>query len=146
MASVPISIHQINRLRFGRYAELLEGGDLEGVVRLFDGATWRSAAPGEIRQTQEEVRAVYERVILYEGTPRTRHLMTNLSIEVDDDGDEASGRCYFTVLQGIIPTEPIQTILAGRYHDRRRRTRDGWRFADRLFVIDLIGDQSRQFG
>jgi 3-phenylpropionate/cinnamic acid dioxygenase small subunit len=129
-----------------RYAELLDGGDLEGVVRLFDGATWRSAATGEVRQTPEEVRAVYDRVILYEGTPRTRHLMTNLSIEFDDGGDAASGRCYFTVLQGVVSTEPIQTILAGRYHDRYRRTPEGWRFADRLFIIDLIGDQSRHFG
>jgi SnoaL-like domain len=129
-----------------RYGELIDTGQLEAVVDLFDGATWRSAATGEILRSREEVRAVYGRIILYDGTPRTRHLMSNLSIELDDDLDQASGQCCFTVLQGIEPGEPIQTILAGRYHDRYRRTEAGWRFSDRLFVVDLMGDQSRHFG
>ena len=29
-----------------RYAELLDGGDIDGVVALFADATWRSAATG----------------------------------------------------------------------------------------------------
>jgi hypothetical protein len=127
------------------YGELIDTGQLESVVEMFDGATWRSADSGEVLGTQEEVRAVYDRIQLYDGTPRTRHLMNNLTIELGDGADEATGRCCFTVLQGIEPGAPIQTILAGRYHDRYRRTAAGWRFADRLFLIDLMGDQSRHF-
>ncbi len=128
-----------------RYGELIDTGQLEAVVDLFEGATWRSEATGEVLRTREEVSAVYARIALYDGTPRTRHLMTNLSIDLTDGADEATGQCCFTVLQGIEPGEPIQTILAGRYHDRYRRTETGWHFSDRLFFIDLIGDQSRHF-
>ena len=34
-----------------RYAELLDGGDVEGVVALFSRATWRSAATGTVLRT-----------------------------------------------------------------------------------------------
>jgi 3-phenylpropionate/cinnamic acid dioxygenase small subunit len=128
-----------------RYAELLDGGDLDGVVALFAGATWRSDATGAVLRTPEEIRAVYDRIVLYDGTPRTRHLMNNLIIDLVDGEDEATGRCYYTVLQGVEPGGPIQTVLSGRYHDRYRRGPDGWEFADRLFLIDLGGDQSRHF-
>ncbi len=128
-----------------RYAELLDGGDLDAVVALFAHATWRSAGTGAVLRTPEEIRAVYERIVLYDGAPRTRHLINNLTIELVDGDDDASGRCYYTVLQGGEPGTPIQTILAGRYEDRYRRGADGWEFADRLFHIDLTGDQSQHF-
>jgi 3-phenylpropionate/cinnamic acid dioxygenase small subunit len=128
-----------------RYAELLDGGDLDAVVALFAHATWRSAGTGAVLRSPEEIRAVYERIMLYDGAPRTRHLINNLTIELVDGDDDASGRCYYTVLQGGEPGTPIQTILAGRYEDRYRRGADGWEFADRLFHIDLTGDQSQHF-
>jgi hypothetical protein len=129
-----------------RYAELLDGGQIDEVVALFDRATWRASRTGATLSTPEEVRAVYANVILYDdGTPRTRHLMTNVTVDIDDSGHEASSSCYFTVLQGVIPGEPIQTILSGRYVDRFAKDADGWHFTDRLFHADLIGDQSRHF-
>jgi 3-phenylpropionate/cinnamic acid dioxygenase small subunit len=130
-----------------RYAELLDGGRLDEVAALFDRATWRASRTGVTLSTPEQVRAVYRNVILYEdGTPRTRHLLTNVTVEVEEPGDEASSRCYFTVLQGVVPGEPIQVILSGRYVDRFAKGPDGWHFTDRLFHADLIGDQSRHFG
>lgn len=128
-----------------RYAELLDGGDIEGVVDLFAGAAWRSAATGEVRRGRDQIKSVYERVMLYDGTPRTRHLMTNLVIDLDEDATEATGRCAFTVLQGVDDGSPIEAILSGRYHDRYRRGPDGWQFAERVFIVDLLGDQSRHF-
>ena len=137
-------LEEITALVF-RYAELLDGGDIDGVVELFADAAWRSHSTGEVRRTREEIRSVYDRVILYDGTPKTRHLMTNLTIDLMDGANEATGRCYFTVLQGIDAGSPIETILAGRYHDRYRRAPNGWQFAERLFIVDLLGDQSRHF-
>jgi 3-phenylpropionate/cinnamic acid dioxygenase small subunit len=128
-----------------RYAELLDAGDLDAVTDLFAEATWTSAATGAVLTTREEVRAVYDRVILYDGVPRTRHLMDNLVIDVVEGADEASGRCYYTVLQGGDPGTPIEPILAGRYVDRYRRGPGGWHFADREFHVDLTGDLSRHF-
>ena len=37
-------------------------------------------------------------------------------------------------------------LLVGRYEDRYHREADGWYLADRLFHVDLDGDQSRHFG
>ena len=129
-----------------RYAELLDGGDLDGVTDMFAGATWRSATTGEVLSTRAEVRAVYDHVILYNGVPRTRHLMDNLIVDLDEGADTASGRCYYTVLQQPgAPGTPIEPILAGRYVDRYQRAADGWRFADREFHVDLTGDLSHHF-
>jgi 3-phenylpropionate/cinnamic acid dioxygenase small subunit len=129
-----------------RYAELLDGGDMDGVVAMFAAATWRSHVSGAVLRTPEEIREVYDRIVLYEdGTPRTRHLMNNLIIEMEDGADDATGRCSYTVLQGGEPGTPIEPILVGRYHDQYHRGPEGWHLADRLFLIDLVGDQSRHF-
>jgi len=129
-----------------RYAELLDAGRLDEVAALFERATWRASRNDLTLSSPDQVRAVYRNVILYEdGTPRTRHLLTNLTVDVDDAGVEASSSCYFTVLQGVVPGEPIQAILSGRYVDRLAKGPDGWHFTDRLFHADLIGDQSRHF-
>jgi len=128
------------------YAERIDAGDLDGVAELFDDATWRSGATGEVFRGATQVRRVYDRIVLYDdGTPRTRHLLTNLTIELDSSGEAAGGRCSFTVLQGIVPGEAIQVILSGRYIDRYRKADGRWQFADRLFILDLAGEQGRHF-
>lgn len=127
------------------YARRLDDGDLDGVAALFEHATWRSDTTGQELRGVEEVRPVYDRVVLYDGRPRTRHLITNLVIDLDDGAPTAAGRCYFTVIQGVVPGEPIHVILAGRYVDRFEKAEGGWRFADRLFVTDLVGDLSRHY-
>ena len=127
------------------YASLLDAGDLDGVAALFENATWRSPTTGMALRGEDQVREVYSRVRLYDGVPRTKHLITNLTVAVASGADTASARCSFTVLQGIVPGEPIEVILSGRYEDRFERVGGRWRFADRLFVVDLMGDQSRHF-
>ena len=76
-----------------------------------------------------------------DGTPRTKHVVTNLVIEVDETAGTAAARSYFTVLQA---TEmlPLQVIVAGRYEDRFVRVDRQWRFSDRLVHMDLVGDVS----
>ena len=124
------------------YAERLDAGDLAGVAALFRAATYRGAQGG-VYQGAEAVRAVLtSRVILYDGIPRTRHVTTNLVIDVDASAAVATARSVFTVLQGTDGL-PLQPIVAGRYHDRFVREVDGWRFDDRLIHMDLIGDLSR---
>jgi ketosteroid isomerase-like protein len=122
------------------YAERIDAGDLARVAAYFTDATYRSVQGGEYRGAAA-VRAVLEaRVMLYDGVPRTRHVTTNLVVELA--GDQAAARSYFTVLQAV-PGAPLQPIVAGRYHDRFARVAGAWRFADRLIFMDLIGDLSR---
>ncbi len=120
-----------------RYAELLDGGDVEGVVGLFSQATWRSAATGTVLRTPDELRAVYSSLVPTDGPIRTRHLMHNLVIELDDGADEASARCSYTVLEGGDPGAPVRILLVGRYEDRYHRGDGGWHLVDRVFHVDL---------
>jgi hypothetical protein len=81
-------------------------------------------------------------VILYDGRPSTKHVLSNVTITLGRDGRSASSRCYFTVMQAR-PDFPLQPILCGRYHDAFDRVDGEWRYADRLILPDLVGDLSR---
>lgn len=125
------------------YAERIDAGDLDGVAALFRDATYRSRQGGSY-EGSAAVRAVLaQKVILYaDGTPRTKHVTSNLIVEVDASGASATARSYFTVLQAT-DALPLQAIVAGRYHDRFVRDGDAWRFADRLIFVDLVGNLSQ---
>ena len=126
------------------YAERLDAGDLDGVAALFVRATFRSAAtPERVLQGSAQVRTMLDPVRLYGDLPRTRHLLSNLQIELA--GGEARSRCDFTVLQATDGLR-LQPILAGRYHDAFVRTDDAWWFADRLVLPDLVGDLRWHYG
>jgi ketosteroid isomerase-like protein len=124
------------------YAERIDVGDLDGLAALFADATWGSPGRGAPLRGTEQVRRVYDGVILYDGTPCTKHVISNVTIELDDRGTAAAARSYFTVLQAR-PDFPLQAIIAGRYHDRFELADGSWRFADRQIIPDLIGDLSR---
>jgi 3-phenylpropionate/cinnamic acid dioxygenase small subunit len=124
------------------YAERLDAGDLEGVAALFADGTY-GAEGGPVREGSAAVLSAIRHVlILHDGVPRTRHVITNLTVELDEGAGTAAARSYFTVLQAT-PTLPLQPILAGRYHDRFRRVADQWQFAERRIHIDLVGDTSQ---
>jgi ketosteroid isomerase-like protein len=123
------------------YAERIDTGDLDGLAALFTDATWGSPGRGTPLRGAEQVRRGYDGVILYDGSPSTKHVISNVTIELAGDGT-ASARSYFTVLQAR-PDFPLQPIIAGRYHDRFERVDGRWRFADRQIIPDLIGDLSR---
>ena len=123
------------------YAERLDAGDLDGVAALFAQATVRSDRHTLVRRGAHEALALYRDVVLlYDGLPCTKHVITNLLIDVGGDAASAQSRCAFTVLQAR-PQLPLQAILAGRYWDRfAREDASGWHFADRLIRVDFIGD------
>ena len=124
------------------YAERIDAGDLSGVAHLFRNGRV-TAAPGMVFEGAEEVRGLYARATrLYEdGTPRTKHVTTNVVVDVDDGADRGSARSYYTVLQ---QTEalPLQPIIAGRYHDTFHRVDGSWCFDTREIFVDLTGDLS----
>jgi hypothetical protein len=127
----------------GRYAELIDGGDFDGVADLMSLATL--GAVGEtngVRGRTEVARLFHETTLRHDdGTPRTKHVTTNLIVDVDDESGTATARSYFTVLQAVAGL-PLQPIVAGRFHDRFERVAGTWRFAERRFAVDLVGDVS----
>jgi hypothetical protein len=119
------------------YGERLDAGDLDGVAALFRRATWRSGTRS--LTGVEAIRAVYDDVILYDGVPGTRHVMSDVVVAVE--GAAATSRCSFTVFQAR-PGFPLQAVLVGRYHDTFACVDGAWEFRERVVHADLVGDLS----
>ena len=86
-------------------------------------------------------RLIVDAVHLYDGVPSTKHLVTNLVVEIDDAGTSATARSYYTALQAR-PELPLQPIIAGRWHDRLEKDGDQWWLVERVIYADLFGDLS----
>ncbi len=127
------------------YAERIDVGDFEGVADLFADAEITFEGFNEGRLGRQKLVAMYEASTrLYDdGTPKTKHVMTNVVVEVDDDGRSATARTYFTVLQAVPGVFSLQPIIAGRYRDTFARTDGSWRFTHRHMLVDLVGDMSQ---
>ena len=124
------------------YAELVDDGDFAAVGRLLADATFAGGA-GSVSGRDAIEKMLTDNVIVYDdGTPRTKHVTTNLDIEVDEAAGTAVSRSYFTALQAL-PGLALQPIVSGRYHDRFERRDGRWRFAERRVRTDLVGDVSR---
>jgi 3-phenylpropionate/cinnamic acid dioxygenase small subunit len=126
------------------YAILLDDGDMDAVAALFEHSTWRAEPGDTVLRGSAEVRPVYEQLIVPEGGPRTNHLLTNLTVDVEPGASTASSHCYWTVLQNARPGEPITIIFSGRYTDTFAKIEGKWHFGDRLITTDLPGDLSSQ--
>jgi 3-phenylpropionate/cinnamic acid dioxygenase small subunit len=135
------SYRAIERL-IATYAELVDDGDFAAVGLLLADATFAGAA-GSVSGHDTIERMLVDNIIVYDdGKPRTKHVTTNLGIEIDEAGRTAVARSYFTVLQAL-PDLPLQPIVSGRYCDRFERRDGEWRFVERRVRTDLVGDLSR---
>jgi hypothetical protein len=127
------------------YAERIDLGDFAGVAELFAHATYKGGGPDDpgVVGTTPVLEILESMVRRYDdGTPRTKHVTTNLVIDADDDGQSATARSYYTVLQQL-DDFPLQPIIAGRYHDRFEVLDRTWRLTERVIFCDLVGDLSR---
>jgi ketosteroid isomerase-like protein len=124
------------------YAERIDAGDFDGVGDVFAHATLTFEGFGDAVTGRDAIAALYARTTRrYEdGTPRTKHVMTNVMVEVDDDGEAASSRSYFTVLQAVPGELALQPVIAGRYRHTYRSTDGRWEVATMHITIDLVGD------
>ena len=122
------------------YARSLDGGDVDGVVALFEHSTWRSEPGGSVRRGPDEIRPVYEQQLAHDRTSRSKHLLTNLSIDVQPGTNTARSHCYWTVLQGHGTGRRIEVSLSGQYTDTFEKIDGAWRFTDRLITVDLTGE------
>lgn len=130
-----------------RYAECMDSGDLPGAASLFEHARLRVGDDDGSGAGTVDAAAMLAfwkaMVVLYpDGTPRTKHVVTNPVIEIDEQAGTASCRSYYTVLQQT-DGFPLQPIVTGRYHDRFQRVDGRWRFSFRDYtLIDMVGDLS----
>ena len=127
------------------YAERVDAGDFAGVADLFAHARYKGGGPEDpgVEGSQPVLEIMESMVRRYDdGTPRTKHVTTNLIIDADDDAGSAGARSYFTVFQQLEGFR-LQPIIAGRYHDQFERVDGTWRLTERVIFCDLFGDLSQ---
>jgi ketosteroid isomerase-like protein len=126
------------------YAGFVDDGDIASVAALFGEAVIGVDGMEDGLRGQEKIEALLRSTIRLhdDGTPRTKHVTTNVLIEVADDEATATARSYFTVFQAVDGLG-LQPIVAGRYRDRFAQSDGRWHFVERRFTTDLIGDISR---
>ena len=137
------SYRQIEYLIY-HYAELIDSGDLSRMADLFSHAELLGPDGKLVARGSEAFLNVQRRAVNLNpktGNPQTKHITTNVIIEVDEVANKATARSYFTVLQAT-DSFALQPIIAGRYLDKFERVNDQWRFQQRQSIPDLVGDLS----
>ncbi len=127
------------------YAELMDLGDFAGVGRIFTHAAITTDLSDEVRfgaALAQEQFETWTRRYPDNGTPHTKHVTTNLIIEVEPGATVASSRSYFTVFQQVGGLA-LQPIIAGRYHDEFAIIEGEWWFTKRHYISELFGDLSQ---
>jgi hypothetical protein len=133
----------IVRLLF-RYSYYQDAGDFPAVAALFAKSTVCIEGPTdldvvEVRGSTETAKMLDSAVNLYSGTPSTKHVTSNVVVDVD--GLQAVARSYYTVMHARAGFE-LQPVISGRYLDEVVLEDGVWRFDRRWVYTDLIGDLS----
>jgi hypothetical protein len=125
------------------YAALVDAGDFAGLGELLADSVFGGEGDAVVSGRAAIEKLFRAMVRIYDdGTPRTKHVTTNIHIVVDDEAGTAVSRSYVTVFQSL-PDLPLQPIVAGRYRDAFVRREGAWHFVERRFTTDLVGDVSR---
>jgi len=126
-----------------RYSDAVDRGAFDEVGKMFEHAD--VYFPGDdapaVRAGTRDFGAhlhKWTRVFPETGTPRTRHLCTNLIIDFDDD-THARCQTYFVVFQGT-DLIALQPIITGSYHDRLEKVGGEWRFTERRESVGEVGN------
>ena len=126
-----------------RYCDRLDRGDLEGMSQLFASAdVYLQAESGPIRDPKRilDLYRAYTRIYPDSGTPKTRHVTTNLMIE--PEGDSAARAQSYVIVFQATDAFKLQPVVGGRNLDRFIKVDGQWRFRERRIETDLFGDLS----
>lgn len=125
-----------------RYSFAIDSGDLDGFVALYEKGEWYVEGSPPNKGAKEVFDNVVSNAIIYEdGTPKTRHVNTNIELSIDEVAGTAKGERYVTVLQQT-GTLPLQAIFSGHYHDEFQKENGSWRFSRTVVRNPLVGDTS----
>ena len=136
MSTIPP--YEAIRNLLGTYCQVMDAGDWQGLGELLADAELQDEQGRVIARGATAVTTLWTHMVrLYDGSPRTRHLVTGPVIEVE--GDTAVCRSSFAVLQQV-EGGPLQSVAAGRYRDTFAATDGRWHFTSRQFFLDQEGD------
>ena len=138
------SLYAITNLLYG-YGERVDAGDFAGIGELLADARVSDESGRLDIRGAEAVRRLYEattRLYPDTGTPKTKHVITNPIVEIDEARGSAECRSQYTVFQQT-DTLPLQPIITGRYHHHFERVEGVWKITTHRFFVDLVGDISQ---
>ena len=105
------------------YCRIYDSGDFESYGEVFrHGAIGNSVS--SLKGAAEVTAHHRKNCLLYDGKPNTRHVTTNISIEIGTDGKTASAKSYVIVYQAA-PEFPLQVDICRFLHrhvSQNRRT------------------------
>lgn len=130
---------QIRNL-LGRYCDLMDAADFEGIGALFFEASLAAGDGPAFASGPDEIARFFARgTQLHDGSPRTKHLVVNTVIDEPDADGIVVARSSYLVLQAV-EGFALQPLITGRYVDRFAHGGGGWYFVERRFHVDLVGD------
>ena len=128
-----------------RYAELIDAGDFDGLGELLGRAAFGGPKTPTVSGAKN-IAGLFAMTTrrfpepMPPGTPKTRHLVLNLIVELADHSS-ATARSTFCVVQATDRVS-LQPIVVGRYVDRFARDAGGWFFTERIADVEMVGDVS----
>jgi 3-phenylpropionate/cinnamic acid dioxygenase small subunit len=130
-----------------RYAERLDAGDMDAVAGIFAHGRicgMEDGPPETVFEGEAGVRRMYDMAtrIYEDGTPKTKHLTSNVQLDIDEAAGTARSTSYYCVTQAT-PELPLQVIITGHYKDTFHRVDDAWWFDTRIMFVDQVGDVSQ---
>jgi hypothetical protein len=130
----------------GEYCHRIDAGDFEGVGELFADGVLADEDGRPMASGAAEVAAFYRSgTQLHGDRPGTKHLVVDTVLEEtvpEENGPaEITARSSYVVFQ-VAEGLALQPIITGRYVDRFDRPGGMWRFAERRFFVDQVGDLS----
>ncbi|WP_331971975.1 nuclear transport factor 2 family protein [Ohtaekwangia sp.] len=137
---------QINTMEIAnllyKYCEFIDSGDLVSASLLFRHAKLKLITSNELQDYKAMLALLQQAIVIYSnGTPRTKHVLSNPIIHIDEEKGTASSQSYYTVFQAT-ESIPLQVIATGRYFDKFEYIEGHWRFSYRESQSDMLGNIS----
>jgi 3-phenylpropionate/cinnamic acid dioxygenase small subunit len=126
------------------YAERMDAGDFAAIADMLAHTTISVEGVDSVVRGRDAILQAYlsSAQTYDDNTPKTKHVITNVIVDVDEAAGAATSRSYFTVLQAVPDRLPLQPVLAGRYRESFEHVDGAWRMATMHIIWDLIGDLS----
>ena len=116
-----------------QYCAAIDQGDFKAFGQLFAHAEWLAEGVAPSPEARRNV------IIYEDGTPKTKHVLSNIEITLQANNQSASAHSYVSVYQQTNDF-PLQVIFVGEYFDQFECVNDRWRFKRRDIRRSLIGN------
>jgi uncharacterized protein (TIGR02246 family) len=131
-----------------RYIFALDWRDAEGYAATFteDGtlnygggqAVGREAIAAMVEGLKEREAAAAAEDTSGVRRPRTQHFVTNIVLDIADDGQSAKGWAYWVAMSNNNPERAAQVSSYGHYIDELRKVDGAWLFVSRQTVNEQV--------